>query len=87
MKNLSFIKCNVSNDNQRIYFISSFNKTIDGISSITYNISAADCYNVTTVEDVSTNLKLCEKILSEVCEKSIQQSELKDFIVNYLSEN
>ena len=31
--------------------------------------------------------KLCEKILSELSEKSVQQNELKEFIVNYLSDN
>ena len=79
MSNLKLIKCNVSKDSQRIYFLSSFNKTIDGLTAVTYNISASDCYNVLTIEDISTDLKLCEK--------SVQQNELKEFIVNYLSDN
>ena len=87
MSNLKLIKCNVSKYSQRIYFLSSFNKTIDGLTAVTYNISASDCYNVLTIEDISTDLKLCEKILSELSEKSVQQNELKEFIVNYLSDN
>lgn len=87
MSNLKLIKCNVSKDSQRIYFLSSFNKTIDGLTAVTYNTSASDCYNVLTIEDISTDLKLCEKILSELSEKSVQQNELKEFIVNYLSDN
>ena len=68
-------------DSQRIYFLSSFNKTIDGLTAVTYNISASDCYNVLTIEDISTDLKFREKILSELSEKSVQQNELKEFIV------
>lgn len=86
MSNLKLIKCNVSKDSQRIYFLSSFNKTIDGLTAL-HTTSASDCYNVLTIEDISTDLKLCEKILSELSEKSVQQNELKEFIVNYLSDN
>ena len=53
MSNLKLIKCNVSKDSQRIYFLSSFNKTIDGLTAVTYNISASDCYNVLTKQLVT----------------------------------
>lgn len=87
MNNINLIKCSISKNSQIIYFISSFDKTIDGVTAVTYNISAADCCNVTTIEDVSTDLRICEQILSEITEKSAPQNELKDFIINYLSEN
>ncbi len=59
MSNLKLIKCNVSKrQSEDIFPVVLFNKTIDGLTAVTYNISASDCYNVLTIEDISTDLKL-----------------------------
>lgn len=86
MNNFNFTKCIISGDGQTIYYLSSHETTIDNITAVTYNISAADCCNVTTIQDISTDLQFCEKLIAELSEKSVQQEDLKEFVMNYLSE-
>lgn len=89
MQNLNYniLKSIVSQDGKTVFFLSSAEITIEETTAITYNISAADCCHITTVEDTSTNRDLCENILNELYAKSISYENLKEFISEYLSEH
>ncbi len=89
MKNLNYsiIKSIISQDGKTVFFLSSSEISIEEATAVTYNISAADCCHITTVEDTSTNRDICENILNELYTKSISSENLKDFITEYLSEH
>ncbi|MGN1481076.1 hypothetical protein [Porcipelethomonas sp.] len=83
----TLIKTCISNDGQKIYFISSEMETIDGITAESLSISSAVPDEVVTVKNVATDLNIALKIFDNLKSESISPQNLKPYILNFLSEN